>query len=98
MPANPKYLTQNKTQRFAKISAAMLGSFLASASTMLAWAAWSSDPRTAFFTYGFFMFIQWCALMLLAFLFHNGWKCWALYGGFTLAMTGLYLIKSGLPF
>jgi hypothetical protein len=95
MPANPKYLTHNKTQRFVKVSAAILGGFLASASAMLAWAAWSESPKTAFFTYTFFMFIQWCALMLVAFLFQNGWKCWAWYGGFTAVMTALYLMKAG---
>ena len=97
MPANTKYLTQNKTQRFAKISAAILGGFLASASTMLAWAVWSDTPKTAFFTYTFFMFIQWCTLMLVAFLFHDGWKCWAWYGGWTLLMAVLYLIRTGFP-
>jgi len=91
MPANPKYLTQNRTQRFAKVTAALLGSLLVSASTMLAIAAWSKNPRVVFLTYSYFFFMQWCALMLVAFLFKNGWKCWLWYGSITAAAIGVYL-------
>lgn len=92
MPANQKYLTQDRTQRFAKVSSAIVGGFLASVSTMLAWAAWTETPKISFATYNFFLFIEWCALMIVAFLFRNGWKCWALYGGWTLAMAVLYFL------
>lgn len=93
MPANPKYLTQNKWQRFAKVSAAILGGFLVSAGTMLAIAGWSADPVPVFFTYAFFMFLQWCTLMLLAFLFKNGWNCWKLYGSITLVLAVVYFFS-----
>ncbi|RYY16403.1 MAG: hypothetical protein EOO04_27005 [Chitinophagaceae bacterium] len=87
MPANPKYLTPPGWQRFAKVSAAVLGGFLVTASFHLMWAAWSGDRKAVMLTYSFTLFIMWCALMLVAFLFHNGWKCWAWYGGFALLFT-----------
>lgn len=93
MPANPKYLTHDKGQRFAKVSAAILGGFLVSASSMLALAAWVSDRGVVFHTYAFAMFLLWCTLMLLAFLFRNGWKCWAWYGGFTAVFTLLFAVR-----
>ena len=84
MPANPKYLTQSKWQRFAKVSAAILGGFLVSASFHLMWAAWAGNRKPVLLTYSFTLFLMWCALMLLAFLFKNGYKCWAWYGGASL--------------
>lgn len=84
MPANPKYLTQSGWQRFAKVSAAILGGFLVSASSHLMWAAWVGDRKSVLLTYSFTLFIMWCTLMLLAFLFKNGYKCWAWYGGASL--------------
>ncbi len=84
MPANPKYLTQSGWQRFAKISAAIAGGYLVSASFHLMWAAWADDRKSVLLTYSYTLFLMWCALMLLAFLFKNGWKCWAWYGGASL--------------
>ncbi|WP_188508156.1 hypothetical protein [Parapedobacter pyrenivorans] len=84
MPANPKYLTRSAGQRFAKVSAALLGGFLVAASFHLLLAVWSGHRVTVLLTYSYTLFILWCALMLVAFLFTNGWKCWAWYGGITL--------------
>lgn len=78
MPANPKYLTQNKGQRFLKISAAILGGYLVSASLHLALATWF-DKATIIITMGFSGFILWTALMVVAFLAKNGWKIWGIY-------------------
>lgn len=78
MPANPKYLTQSKTQRFAKITAAILGSYLVSVSFHLALAAWFDTP-TIIITMAFSGFILWVALMVVAFLAKNGWKIWGIY-------------------
>jgi hypothetical protein len=87
MPANPKYLTQNGWQRFAKVSAAILGSFLVSASFHLMLAAWAVNRKPVLLTYSYSIFLVWCTLMLLAFLFKNGYKCWAWYAGFSLLFT-----------
>ncbi|MGQ7946837.1 hypothetical protein [Flavobacterium sp. WC2509] len=78
MPANPKYLTQSKTQRFAKITAAILGGYLVSVSFHLALAAWL-DQVTIIITMAFSGFILWVALMIVAFLAKNGWKIWGIY-------------------
>ncbi|SFU64441.1 hypothetical protein SAMN05216480_11139 [Pustulibacterium marinum] len=78
MPANNKYLTQNKWQRFAKITAGFLGGYLVAITFHLALATWLHKP-SVIITATFSAFIIWAVLMVLAFLAHNGWKVWALY-------------------
>lgn len=92
MPANPKHLEKSKWQRFAKVSAAILGSLLITITTMLAMVVWVKEPRVIFKTFSFLFFIQWCTLMLLAFLFKNGWKCWLLYGVSSLILVAIYFM------
>ena len=84
MPANPKYLTHSPWQRFAKLSAALLGGYLLSTCLHLALAAWM-DPVTVLITSTYSAFLVWIILMLGAFLARNGWKIW-----------GLYLLASGI--
>ncbi len=94
MPANPKYLTPPGWPRIAKISSAVVGGFLVSASFHLLVAVWTGYRVVVLLTYSYTLFIMWCALMLVAFLFHSGWKCWAWYGGVSLlcaCLTGLRL-------
>lgn len=93
MPANPKYLTHSPWQRFAKISAALAGGFLVSASFHVMWASLASDRKFVWASYSYTLFLMWCTLMLTAFLFKNGWKCWAYYGGITLVFSLLTLWK-----
>ena len=78
MPANPKYLTQSKLQRFAKITAAILGGYFVSISFHLALAAWFNRANILM-TMAFSGFILWVALMVVAFLAKNGWKIWGIY-------------------
>ena len=78
MPANPKYLTQSKWQRFAKITAAILGGYFVSVTFHLALAAWFSRADILM-TMAFSGFILWVALMVVAFLTKNGWKIWGIY-------------------
>ena len=78
MPANPKYLTQSKWQRFAKITAAILGGYFVSVSFHLALAAWL-DRADVLMTMAFSGFILWVVLMVLAFLAKSGLKIWGLY-------------------
>lgn len=78
MPANQKYLTQSKTQRFAKVTAAILGSYFVSISFHLALAAWFDRPKIIM-TMGITGFVVWVALMVVAFLAKNGWKIWGIY-------------------
>jgi hypothetical protein len=83
MPANPKYLTQSKIQRIAKITAAILGGYFVSISFHLALVAWL-DKTTIIITMAFSCFILWVALMVVAFLAKNGWKIWGIYLSLTL--------------
>lgn len=97
MPANPKYLTPTTGQRFLKISAAILGSYLVTVSLHLALAAWF-DKATIIITMSFSGFILWVALMIVAFLAKNGWKIWGIYLLLTLFFfLILYLGQSNNP-
>lgn len=87
MPANPKYLTQSKWQRFAKITAAILGGYFVSVSFHLALAAWFNRANILI-TMAFSAFILWVVLMIMAFLAKNGLKIWALY----ILLTLLFLL------
>ena len=86
MPANPKHLTQSKTQRFLKITAAILGGYLVAVSFHLALATWF-DRATIVISMTFTGFILWVALMVIAFLAKNGWKIWAIYLLITLSFS-----------
>ncbi|NVN19031.1 hypothetical protein GUA46_11820 [Muricauda sp. HICW] len=78
MPANKKYLTPSTSQRFAKISAAILGGLIVSVMFHMALAAWF-DHVTVIITSTFSAFILWAILMVVAFLGKNGWKIWSIY-------------------
>jgi len=78
MPANPKYLTQSPWQRFAKITAAILGGYFVSVTFHLAIAAWFNRANVLI-TMAYSGFILWVVLMIIAFLAKSGWKIWGLY-------------------
>ena len=78
MPANPKYLTQSKWQRFVKITAALLGGYLVSISFHLALASWFYRANVII-TMAYSGFIVWVILMILAFLAKSGLKIWSIY-------------------
>ncbi|GEL10678.1 hypothetical protein SAMN05192550_0280 [Flavobacterium glycines] len=92
MPANPKYLTQSKWQRFAKITAAILGGYLVSISFHLAIASWFNKANTII-TMTFSGFILWVALMVVAFLAKNGWKIWFIYLSLSLLFSALLYLE-----
>ena len=78
MPANPKYLTQSNWQRFAKITAAILGGYFVSVTFHLALASWFNRANVLM-TMAFSGFILWVTLMVVAFLAKSGWKIWGIY-------------------
>jgi Ca2+/Na+ antiporter len=78
MPANKKHLTKSKSQRFAKISAGMLGGYMVTESLHIALAFWVNH-LVVLMTLRFGGFILWVGLLILAFLAKNGWKVWGLY-------------------
>lgn len=84
MPANPKYLTTSKRQRFAKISAGILGGYLVSTALHLVLVQWSADHEIVMITFEFSLFLLWILFLILPFLFKNGWKCWNIYLGIIL--------------
>lgn len=88
MPANRKYLTQSKWQRFAKITAAILGGYFVSVSFHLALASWFNRVNIIM-TMAFTGFILWVALMVIAFLAKSGLKIWGIYLLLTLIFCGI---------
>ncbi len=78
MPANPKYLTKSPWQRFAKISAAILGGYMVSVALHLVLASWF-DRINVVISSTYSSFILWAVLMVLAFLAKNGWRIWGIY-------------------
>lgn len=78
MPANKKYLTPSTSQRFAKISAAIMGGLIVAVTFHMALASWFNHV-TVIITSTFSAFILWAILMVVAFLGKNGWKIWGIY-------------------
>ncbi|MGC3945506.1 MAG: hypothetical protein QM762_13485 [Chryseolinea sp.] len=91
MPAKEKYLTASPWQRFAKISAAIVGGYLLSMSIHLALASWFNHVNVLI-TATFSGFIVWVAFMTLAFLARNGWRIWLLYLVLTAVFTTIALL------
>ncbi len=78
MPANAKYLTASPWQRFAKISAGILGGYMVAMTLHLALASWVNHVNVLI-TSTFSGFIVWVSLMIVAFLSKSGWRIWLLY-------------------
>jgi len=91
MPANPKYLTTSVSQRFAKISAGIIGGFLITALLHLLLAKWFPNQKTVLITYSYTLFLIWVPLLTLPFFFDNGWKCWLWYAGIILVFSLLFI-------
>ncbi|MBV7441378.1 hypothetical protein KRX57_08085 [Weeksellaceae bacterium TAE3-ERU29] len=94
MPANPKYLTKNPWQRFAKISAGILGGYLLSAIYHMVFALWLPFHKEVLVTIIITHFVVWCGLLIVPFLFKNGWHAWVLY--LILIVIGLFLFYLGM--
>ena len=93
MPANKKYLTQSKWQRFAKISAGFIGGYMVTIAVHMAFAIWLSNKNTVI-SMSYSGFILWTTLLIIAFIPKNGWKTWGVYLVTTLLFSGIiYLGK-----
>lgn len=88
MPANPKYLTKSSWHRFAKISAGILGGYIISALFHMVLSLYIPAHKEVLITSAFTLFILWGGLLLVPYLFRNGWKIWGIY---LLAILLLYL-------
>ena len=88
MPANSKYLTQSKWQRFGKITAGILGGYLVAQTLHLAVAAYTNHV-VVLITSTCSLFIIWAALLTCAFLAKKTWKIWGIYLGICLILSVL---------
>lgn len=79
MPANKKYLTHSKWQRFAKISAALLGGLSISICFFTSLAFLLQDHITVISIAVIGLFPLWILLIIVPFLAQNGWKIWLYY-------------------
>ncbi|MDB0600749.1 hypothetical protein [Tenacibaculum maritimum] len=79
MPANSKYLNKSPWQQFAKISAGILGGYIITALLHMSLALWLPHPKEVLITSIYTYFIVWTVLLIVPFLFKNGWKAWGLY-------------------
>ncbi|ALJ06343.1 hypothetical protein APS56_14880 [Pseudalgibacter alginicilyticus] len=92
MPANTKYLNKSPWQQFAKITAGIFGGYLISALLHMCLSLWLPNSKNILISSIFTLFIVWCALLIVPFLFKNGWKAWLLYLFFIVLLYGLYVI------
>lgn len=92
MPANPKYLTKNPWQQFAKISAGILGGYIITALLHMCLPLWLPQSKEVLITSIFTFFVVWCALLIVPFLFKNGWKAWIIYIVVSIILYGLYFL------
>ncbi|UII29632.1 hypothetical protein LVD17_15130 [Fulvivirga ulvae] len=97
MPANKKHLTPSFHQRFAKITAGFVGGYFITSSLFMVLALYT-DRAATLVTLRFAGFILWGALMIIPFLFRNGWKAWGLYLAAILLFSSiLYFAKIESP-
>lgn len=66
-------------QRILKITAGILGGFIITILFHNAIGTMLAFKGGLIITTGYTAFILWAALMIIAFLFKNGWKVWGIY-------------------
>lgn len=93
MPANPKYLTQSPWQKFAKLSAGILGGYLISALLHMCIPILFHSKEVLIVSI-FTLYIVWGLLLILPYLFKNGWKVWLLYLGVIILLYVVYHFSS----
>lgn len=79
MPANPKYLTKSPWQQFAKLISGIIGGYIISALFHMCLALWMPNHKEVLITTIYTHFILWVVLLMLPYLFKNGWKILGLY-------------------
>ncbi len=88
MPANKKYLS-SPFQRFAKITAGLVGGYGVTVSFFLVLSNFL-DRQSVVFTLVFGGFLVWVGLLIVAFLAKNGWKIWGWYITAILVFSALF--------
>lgn len=79
MPANIKYLNKSPWQQFAKISAGLLGGYAISALLHMCLVLWLPNPKAFLIMSIYTLFIVWGVLLIIPYLFKNGWFAWLWY-------------------
>ena len=79
MPANPKYLNNSPWHQFAKITAGLIGGYIITVLIHMNLPLWLPHPKEILITGIITFYMCWGTLMILPFLFYNGWKSWAIY-------------------
>ena len=99
MPANTKYLTKSSWQKTAKITAGIIGGYIITALFHLSLALWLPYHKEVLITSIYPVFILWGVLLIVPFLFKNGWKAWILYIVISISLYGIYFLgKQQNPF
>jgi hypothetical protein len=99
MPANTKYLTKSSWQKTAKITAGIIGGYIITALFHLSLALWLPYHKEVLITSIYTVFILWGVLLIVPFLFKNGWKAWILYIVISISLYGIYFLgKQQNPF
>ena len=99
MPANTKYLTTSSWQKGAKISAGIIGGYIITALLHLSLALWLPNGKEILITSIYTVFLVWGALLIIPFLFKNGWKIWGLYIVISILLYTIYFLgKQQNPF
>lgn len=80
MPANTKYLS-NSWQRFSKITAGILGGFLASTALHMCIGSLLTDKSIIVMTTIYSFWLVWTGFIIAAFIVRKTWKVWLVYIG-----------------
>lgn len=93
MPANAKYLSSG-TQRFAKISAGLIGGYLLSAMFHYVLGLLFENKAAVVVTSVYTLYILWMVLFIIPFVMKSGWKAWGYYLVAIVLLVALsYLIR-----
>lgn len=92
MPANRKYLTKSPWQKGAKFTAGLIGGYAISALFHMVLALLLPAHKEVLATSMFTLFILWIILLIIPYLFKNGWKVWGIYLSIISVLLALFFI------
>jgi len=91
MPANKKYLSSSG-KRFSKVTAAILGGYIATMLLHIAIAKNLINDTPLLMTTAYSGFLIWIVFMLFAFLIDKAWHVWLLYTSLSCISLALIFI------
>ncbi|MEM9981922.1 MAG: hypothetical protein AAF734_05460 [Bacteroidota bacterium] len=83
MPANKKHLSGG-WKRFSKVTAALLGGFVATMLLHVAVIKRVPNDTPALMTAAYSSFVVWVGFMILTYFIHKAWHVWCLLGAISL--------------